>query len=213
MVSLHQRRFKCSKKKKNHFILSWPHYGPYFHFHFMDKWTWSTFSFTRRPLYWPQDSRGPSIPIKQCRTCQEHPHLPSPFHVSNLHERFKSGVKTAWDFNLTQSLHCTTTHNTLYVNADRIEECVTAQTPQLQSTIMTVNKESAAKSLQILKSPSWLWISSISWSASLEVVCYCTAVTWTNKKMSHHSGDVSYSLRRGTRQKERRKESWVFFIQ
>lgn len=87
---------------------------------------------------------------------------------------------------------------------------------------MTVNKESVGKSLQILKSPGWSWISDIKWPVLVTIPhlqWWVTVQLWhkqTNfhrlkKKTSHHSRDVSYSLRRGRREEERQKESCFFF--
>lgn len=127
------------------------------------------------------DLRAVAVPpylSNNAQPVKNFPHLPFTFHVSNVHERFKSGVNTAWDLNLTQSRPYTTYHQCWH--EDRIEERFRPQTPQLQSTITAVNEESAAKSLQILNSPGWLWISGIQWSASFSVVSYCTAATWMN---------------------------------
>lgn len=58
-------------------------------------------------------------------------------------------------------------------------------------------------------------MTSIGYDSSFTVVSYCTATTQTDfqwlKKTSHHSRDVSCSLRRGRREEERQKESWFFF--
>lgn len=165
-MCLHQRRFKHLKKKSlyPHAVALTPMYGlikvPTFT---STAWTNQPDLHSASPGDLETDLRTVMVPpylSNNARPAKNFLHLLFIFRVSNLHERFKSGVNTAWDFSLTHSLPCT--HNIHQCwHEDRIEKRVRAQMPQLQSTIMTVNKESAAKNLQILKSPSRLWISGI----------------------------------------------------